>query len=161
VSNLTTEKYRVLKGYIGFPGNIYGGPFPYLATAAKGSETPSLTVKLDPRCNIVPDVDLPIQDFQLPASEREVMKAFRRIFSALSRGHSVYIGCTAGWGRTGTIMASLVNVARPNVDPVAFVREHYDSHAVETAAQAEYARTFAKRHPWFSAWVRFWYSSAA
>jgi hypothetical protein len=161
VSNLTTEKYRVLKGYIGFAGNIYGGPFPFLATAAKQNLNPTLTVKLDPRCQIVPDVDLPIQDFRLPDNEREVLKAFRRIFAALSRGEDVYIGCTAGWGRTGTIMASLVNVARPDVDPVKFVREYYDSHAVETEAQAEYARTFAKRHPWFSWFVRFWYSSAA
>jgi hypothetical protein len=156
-ASLRTVESKVLKGYLGLPGNIHGGPFPHVATAAKKSLNRTLTVKLDPRCKVIPDVDLPIQDFQRPASEREVMKAFRRIFSALSKGDDVYIGCTAGWGRTGTIMASLVNVARPDVDPVEFVRRYYDPSAVETKAQADYARTFADRHPWFARWVRFWY----
>lgn len=156
-SGIQRPESRVLKGYLGTAGNIYGGPFPVMAEKAKKHPNGSLTVKLDPRSKIIPDVDLPIRDFHLPESDREVKRAFRRIFSALAKGHDVFIGCTAGWGRTGTIMASLVNVARPDVDPVAFVRQYYDHHAVETEAQAAYARTFAKRHPWFSRFIRFWY----
>jgi hypothetical protein len=61
----------------------------------------------------------------------ETLKGFRR----------VYIGCGAGVGRTGTalsILAHIHGVVPPSKGPIAWVREVYNSGAVETAEQRRY-----------------------
>ncbi len=61
----------------------------------------------------------------------ETLKGFRR----------VYIGCSAGMGRTGTalsILAHLHGVVPPSKGPIAWVRETYNKGAVETAQQRRY-----------------------
>jgi len=61
----------------------------------------------------------------------ETLKGFRR----------VYIGCGAGMGRTGTalsILAHLHGVVPPSKGPIAWIREVYDSGAVETPEQRRY-----------------------
>ncbi len=47
----------------------------------------------------------------------------------------VYVGCKAGIGRTGTLIAALANLSG-HADPVAWTRRHYLAAAVETEAQA-------------------------
>jgi len=51
----------------------------------------------------------------------------------------VEIACAGGHGRTGTALACLAILdGIPGAEAVAFVREHYDPHAVETPAQRRY-----------------------
>ena len=81
---------------------------------------------------------LPIPDFGLPELP-PLRAALATILAELPHG-PVYIGCRAGLGRTGTVMACLARLSGVAEDPVTWVRRHYDSRAIETAAQEEFAR---------------------
>ena len=51
----------------------------------------------------------------------------------------VEFGCAGGHGRTGTALACLAILdGVPGREAVAFVREHYDPHAVKTPGQRRY-----------------------
>ena len=51
----------------------------------------------------------------------------------------VEIACAGGLGRTGTALACLAILdGVPSTEAVAFVREHYNLHAVETPGQRRY-----------------------
>jgi protein-tyrosine phosphatase len=53
------------------------------------------------------------------------------------------IACSGGRGRTGTALACLAIIdGLPPEQAVAFVRQHYDPHAVETPWQKRYAAHF-------------------
>jgi protein-tyrosine phosphatase len=55
----------------------------------------------------------------------------------------VEIGCTGGRGRTGTALACLAVLdGIPSAAAVAFVRERYDRHAVETPGQRRYVASW-------------------
>jgi protein-tyrosine phosphatase len=74
----------------------------------------------------------------LPAVETEVLptltEAWRR-----AAAERVEIACAGGHGRTGTALACLAILdGVPSAEAVAFVREHYDPHAVETSGQRRY-----------------------
>ncbi|MBU0625647.1 hypothetical protein KKF05_04870 [Patescibacteria group bacterium] len=67
-----------------------------------------------------------------------------RVIPLLARCHQtgerVLCFCTAGHGRTGTLLASLIAILETEEetpDPIAAVRERHCHHAVETMAQAE------------------------
>jgi hypothetical protein len=56
---------------------------------------------------------------------------------------SMEIACSGGRGRTGTALACLAIIdGLPPEQAVAFVRQHYDPHAVETPWQKRYAAHF-------------------
>lgn len=55
----------------------------------------------------------------------------------------VEVACGGGRGRTGTALACLAVLdGVPPGEAVAFVRRHYDPHAVETPWQRAYVRNF-------------------
>jgi len=55
----------------------------------------------------------------------------------------VDIACAGGRGRTGTALACLAILdGVPSTAAVAFIRVHYDQHAVETPAQRRYVATW-------------------
>ena len=55
----------------------------------------------------------------------------------------VEIACAGGRGRTGTALACLAILDGVlSTAAVAFIREHYDPHAVETPAQLRYVATW-------------------
>jgi len=55
----------------------------------------------------------------------------------------VEIACAGGHGRTGTALACLAILdGVPSSRAVAFVREQYDQHAVETIRQRRYVARF-------------------
>ncbi len=77
-------------------------------------------------------------DFGLPAERDKVgpvlAEAWRR-----SAAERVEVACAGGHGRTGTALACLAILdGVPNSEAVAFVRAHYDPHAVETPWQHRY-----------------------
>ncbi len=81
-------------------------------------------------------------DFRLPADRRcarEVLyEAWKR--AATER---VEVACGGGRGRTGTALACLAVIdGVPPAGAVAFIRRHYDRHAVETPWQKRYVARF-------------------
>ena len=81
-------------------------------------------------------------DFWLPRDQAHVRKVLHEAWeSALTE--RVEIACSCGRGRTGTALACLAIIdGLPPEQAVAFVRQHYDPHAVETPWQKRYATHF-------------------
>ncbi|MCZ4123590.1 protein-tyrosine phosphatase family protein [Streptomyces sp. H39-S7] len=81
-------------------------------------------------------------DFRLPGDDAEARSV---LAEALDRagGRRVELACGGGRGRTGTALACLAVLdGVPPGEAVAFVRRHYDAHAVETPWQRRYVRRF-------------------
>jgi len=81
-------------------------------------------------------------DFWLPADRAA---AARAIYEAWTRAETerVEVACTAGKGRTGTVLACLAVLdGVPNREAVAYVREHYHPHAAETPWQRRFVARF-------------------
>ena len=77
-------------------------------------------------------------DFRLPADETAVGPTLPEAWERAA-AERVEIACAGGHGRTGTALACLAILdGVPGAEAVAFVREHYDSHAVETPGQRRY-----------------------
>ncbi|MFF0787794.1 protein phosphatase [Streptomyces spiralis] len=87
------------------------------------------------------------RDFRLPsdraASRTRLVEAWERAVA-----ERVEIACGGGRGRTGTALACLAVLdGVPPGEAVAYVRAHYDRHAVETPWQKRYVRHFAPPAP--------------
>ncbi|WP_329108264.1 protein phosphatase [Micromonospora sp. NBC_01699] len=81
-------------------------------------------------------------DFRLPADREQARTVFAEIWGR-SETERVEVACDGGRGRTGTALACLAVIAGiPPDGAVAFVREHYDRHAVETPWQRRYVKHF-------------------
>lgn len=81
-------------------------------------------------------------DFWLPADHAA---AARAIYEAWSRSEveRVEVACSAGKGRTGTVLACLAVLdGIPNREAVAYVRQHYCARAVETPWQRRFVTHF-------------------
>jgi protein-tyrosine phosphatase len=77
-------------------------------------------------------------DFRLPADPAAVLPALTDAWQRAAT-EQVEIACAGGHGRTGTALACLAILdGVPAVTAVAFVREHYDQHAVEMPSQRRY-----------------------
>ena len=77
-------------------------------------------------------------DFRLPAVEAEVLPTLTEAWQRAA-AERVEIACAGGHGRTGTALACLAILdGLPSSEAVAFVRAHYDPHAVETLRQRRY-----------------------
>ena len=89
-------------------------------------------------------VDWP--DLGTPGDDRAATAAIVRAHRLASSGVHVEVGCLAGRGRTGTVLACLAVLAGiPADEAVAWVRRHHLPGAVETAAQEAWVRGFADR----------------
>jgi hypothetical protein len=84
-------------------------------------------------------------DFWLPADRERARIVLAEALGIAGR-ERVEIACGGGRGRTGTALA-LVAVLDgvPPGEAVAYVREHYDRHAVETPWQKRYVRGTSPR----------------
>jgi protein-tyrosine phosphatase len=79
-------------------------------------------------------------DFRLPADRGGAVAVLREVLE-VAGSRRVEVACAGGRGRTGTALAVLaVHDGVPADQAVAWVRAHYDPHAVET--------------PWQRRWVR-------
>lgn len=121
-----------------FGARVAAGPFAALPAGAFG-------LCLDPhavnRADAALVLDIP--DFGLPESAalRATLDALRAAMAAEPE-RLFYIGCKAGLGRTGTVLACLAREAGIRTDPVEWVRANHDPRAVETPAQEEFARAW-------------------
>jgi protein-tyrosine phosphatase len=81
-------------------------------------------------------------DFWLPVDRRAAGNALREAWHRAA-GERVEIACTGGRGRTGTALACIAVLdGEPARGAVAFVREHYDTRAVETPGQRRFVTHF-------------------
>jgi hypothetical protein len=86
-------------------------------------------------------VDWP--DFGLPPDTEALRAALQDVLHRARRNERVELGCWGGHGRTGTALACLAVLAgTPASEAVAWVRENYCEHAVETPAQEAFVLTF-------------------
>ena len=81
-------------------------------------------------------------DFWLPRDQAHARDVLREAWER-ALNERVEIACPGGRGRTGTALACLAIIdGLPPEQAVAFVRQHYDPHAVETPWQKRYAAHF-------------------
>jgi protein-tyrosine phosphatase len=117
---------------------VAAGPFRELPEHAFG-------LCLDPHApnRDAASLTLDIVDYGLPdpAALAATLDALRAAMAA-EPGRLFYVGCRAGLGRTGTVLACLAAEAGIEGDPVAWVRAQHDPRAVETPAQEEFARAW-------------------
>ena len=86
-------------------------------------------------------------DFRLP---RDPGDAWDALFEAWRRAEleRVEVACKGGRGGTGTALACIAVLdGAPAREAVAFVRRHYDRHAVETPWQRRYVTHFPLGRP--------------
>lgn len=81
-------------------------------------------------------------DFRLPADREEARTVLTEAWERAA-AERVELACGGGRGRTGTALACLAVLdGVPPEEAVAYVRTHYDRHAVETPWQRRYVRGF-------------------
>lgn len=84
------------------------------------------------------------EDFGLPANPVEAAEAICDAFARARGGQRVEIGCYAGIGRTGTVLACMAVLAGvPASEAVRWVRTHYHVLAVATPDQSAWVEWFA------------------
>lgn len=109
---------------------IQGGPF-------DDFQPPAIGVCLAVRSLRVAEAALvlPVVDYGAPEAA-ELTAALRDVLGLIAANPDlpVYIGCRAGIGRTGMMIAALAKLAG-HADPIGWVRANYHPRAVETAEQ--------------------------
>lgn len=86
-------------------------------------------------------------DFRLPADRALAARVLREAWERAATGR-VEVACHGGRGRTGTALACLAILdGVPPAAAVAYVRDRYDRHAVETPWQRRYVRGFPAPPP--------------
>ncbi len=89
-------------------------------------------------------VDWP--DLSTPGDDRVATEAIQHAFALAAAGTHVEVGCLAGRGRTGTVLACMAVLAGvPATDAVGWVRRHHVPGAVEGSAQEAWVLAFAER----------------
>lgn len=84
-------------------------------------------------------------DFRLPVDRQQARDFFVEAWDRAGSDR-VEVACGGGRGRTGTALACLAILDGVSPDQaVAFVREHYEAHAVETPGQKRYVAQFTAR----------------
>ncbi|MEU8355880.1 protein-tyrosine phosphatase family protein [Nonomuraea sp. NPDC048882] len=86
-------------------------------------------------------------DFWLPADRAATVEALREAWERAG-SERVEVACGGGRGRTGTALACLAVLdGVPSDQAVAYVREHYAKHAVETPWQRRLVARFDAGRP--------------
>ena len=119
--------------------SISGGPFDAMPEGARGlcleagaARAAEAEWQLD-----VPDYGVP-DEAGLRAILAQMLEAMRT-----APNDAYHIGCKAGIGRTGTVMACLAMMAGAvEGDPVAWLRAAYFQGAIETPGQEAFVRGF-------------------
>ncbi|WP_326582892.1 protein phosphatase [Streptomyces sp. NBC_00481] len=123
---------RLVRGR-GLSRPLPDGPVPTYAVYLLGKEPPE--VPWESRWLRWPD-------FRLPGDRAEAARVLRDAWERAADDR-VELACGGGRGRTGTALACLAVLdGVPPEEAVAYVRRHYDRHAVETPWQRRYVRRF-------------------
>ena len=119
--------------------SISGGPFDAMPKAARG-----LCLEAGAARVAEAEWQLDVPDFGLPdeAALRAILAQMLEAMRA-APDDAYHIGCKAGIGRTGTVMACLAILAGAvEGDPVAWLRAAYFQGAIETPGQEAFVRGF-------------------
>jgi protein-tyrosine phosphatase len=119
--------------------SISGGPFDAMPEGARG-------LCLEAGAERIGEAEwqLDVPDYGVPdeAGLRAVLAQMLEAMRA-APNDAYHIGCKAGIGRTGTVMASLAIMAGAvEGDPVAWLRTAYFQGAIETPGQEAFVRGF-------------------
>lgn len=114
----------------------------YLVTGGPITQAPKsmFSCRMAQEINFPASIAIPTRDFSVPDTQR-LDEGLWQVVNQLIKGKPVYVGCMAGRGRTGLMLAVLAKafgVSRP----VEYVREHYYPHAVETREQYEFVENY-------------------
>ncbi|MPY62054.1 protein-tyrosine phosphatase family protein [Streptomyces spongiae] len=124
---------RLVRGR-GLRNPLPEGPAPTYAVYLLGKQPPEVPWHAD---------WLRWPDFRLPSDRTRAEETLKNVWSRAAT-ERVELACGGGRGRTGTALACLAVLdGVPPQEAVAYVREHYDRHAVETPWQRRYVRRFA------------------
>ena len=121
--------------------SISGGPFDAMPEGARG-----LCLEAGAARAAEAEWQLDVPDYGVPdeAGLRAILAQMLEAMRAAPDG-AYHIGCKAGIGRTGTVMACLAIMAGAvEGDPVAWLRAAYQPEAIETPAQEEFVRRFTR-----------------
>lgn len=80
----------------------------------------------------------PIMDGTAPKDLQEAKKLIDWLALNLSSNQKIHVGCIGGHGRTGTILAALVQVMTGEKDAIEYVRKNYCKKVVESHEQVEW-----------------------
>ena len=84
-------------------------------------------------------------DGGIPRNQDEARRLIREAFAAARDGRRVEVGCVAGHGRTGTVLACMSVLAGvPGDAAIEWVRDHYCSKAVESGPQQDWILEFGR-----------------
>ena len=121
--------------------SISGGPFDAMPEGARG-----LCLEAGAARAAEAEWQLDVPDYGVPdeAGLRAVLAQMLEAMRATPKD-TYHIGCKAGIGRTGTVMACLAIMAGAvEGDPVAWLRAAYLQGAIETPGQEAFVRGFAR-----------------
>ncbi|MCA3271624.1 MAG: hypothetical protein ING12_06480 [Roseomonas sp.] len=119
--------------------SISGGPFDAMPEGARG-----LCLEADAARIGEAEWRLDVPDYGVPdeAALRAILAQMLEAMRA-APNDAYHIGCKAGIGRTGTVMACLAIMAGAvEGDPVAWLRTAYFQGAIETPGQEAFVRSF-------------------
>ena len=119
--------------------SISGGPFDAMPEGARGLCLEAGAVRVAEA-----EWQLDVPDYGVPdeAALRAILAQMLEAMRAAPDG-TYHIGCKAGIGRNGTVMACLAIMAGPvEGDPVAWLRAAYYQGAIETPGQEAFVRGF-------------------
>jgi len=121
--------------------SISGGPFDAMPEGARGLCLEAGAARIDEA-----EWQLDVPDYGVPdeAGLRAILAQMLEAMRATPKD-AYHIGCKAGIGRTGTVMACLAIMAGAvEGDPVAWLRAAYFQGAIETPGQEEFVRRFTR-----------------
>jgi hypothetical protein len=119
--------------------NLVGGPY-------RNKPKDFYGIKMAEEINADCVISVPTRDFSVPDTGRLIAGLYCGI-SLAQQQVPIWVGCLGGVGRTGLYFAALAKVMaryqkltkkKVTIDPVAYTREHYYSHAVEIAEQKKW-----------------------
>ena len=119
--------------------SISGGPFDAMPEGARGLCLEAGAARIGEA-----EWQLDVPDYGVPdeAGLRAILAQMLEAMRAAPDG-AYHIGCKAGIGRTGTVMACLAMMAGAvEGDPVAWLRAAYFQGAIETPGQEAFVRGF-------------------
>ena len=93
------------------------------------------------------EVHFTVPDGGVPGDPVEFLNLLAWLQLRLQEGKRVHVGCIGGHGRTGLLLAALVQRVEGNAKAAQWVRTHHCKEAIETSAQSKFLHTHCGVEP--------------
>lgn len=136
---MKAKRYKIGNGSLPVPFccklhfTVIGGPYRQCPPNMMG-------VKMAQEIDLPCAVSIPTRDYCVPTLV-DMNRGLIEAVGLVLKREPLYVGCAGGIGRTGLFLAILAKAFGVK-DPVAYVREYYHPHAVETVEQRYYVGSF-------------------